>query len=547
MQLRVGLFLSLVIVCLAAVPAAARPVLIEVRVADGAPLGRLVGEREDRITQVPLADVARLLGTSLETRGDRAGLVVKGKRLEVRRDRPRVLVAGRRVDLSAPVRVRHGVWLAPSDFLVRALPPLLGKPVGVTTGPVPLVAASAPVRPVVAVSAPASRTAVVPGPPPTAPEAPRPEPAAVASAPPAETPSAGAGGAIKAGALELRYRSYPAYTRVVLEGDARFEPRLVETPGGLVVPLVGLRTAAPRGVRAVRDGLVATVEIGDVRGVTTLRVSFERPPAARKVYRLQDPPRLILEFYRGTPAATPVPASRPSGPETVVIDPGHGGHDPGATGARGLQEKELTLDVANRLAAILQAEHGVKAILTRSRDTFLTLRERTAFANRQRADLFVSIHVNAARGATASGTETYFLSSEATDNAARAAAAFENRVIEIESGPRTATRDVLRSILWDLTQSEFQQASSRLAEQLQDSLERALRLPNRGVKQAPFYVLGGAAMPAVLVEIGFISNPQEEERLTDEGYRDRIARALSAGVAAYKQRSAPRAGTVARR
>src|SRR5262249_2764227 len=143
--------------------------------------------------------------------------------------------------------------------------------------------------------------------------------------------------------------------------------------------------------------------------------------------------------------------------------------------------------------------------------------------------------------------ETYFLSSEATDNAARAAAAFENRVIEIESAPRTATRDVLRSILWDLTQSEFQQASSRLAEQLQDSLERALRLPNRGVKQAPFYSLGGAACPAVLVGIVFIPTPQEGERLKDEGSRARIARALAAGVAAYKQRSAPRAGTVARR
>jgi N-acetylmuramoyl-L-alanine amidase len=102
-------------------------------------------------------------------------------------------------------------------------------------------------------------------------------------------------------------------------------------------------------------------------------------------------------------------------------------------------------------------------------------------------------------------------------------------------GPKGGAPEVLRSILWDLAQSDFQQESSRVAEALQNHLDRALRRPSRGVKQAPFYVLGGAAMPAVLVEIGFISNAQEEQRLRDDGYRDRIARALIAGVAAYKR------------
>jgi N-acetylmuramoyl-L-alanine amidase len=334
----------------------------------------------------------------------------------------------------------------------------------------------------------------------------------------------------------------------VLEGAARFEPRLVESQGALLVPLAGLRPPAPRAARAVRDGLVGTLELTESRGSAALRVSFERPPAARKVYRLKDPARLVLDFYRG---AAPPPAGAPApvraALQTIVLDPGHGGHDPGAIGPRGLQEKELTLDVARRLAAVLQEEQGLKVILTRSRDQFLALRERTTLANRHKADLFVSIHVNAARGAAAAGTETYFLSSEATDNAARAAAAFENKVIELEPGRGSGSRDVLRSILWDLAQSEFQQESSRLAEGLQDSLERALRLPSRGVKQAPFYVLGGAAMPAVLVEIGFISNPQEEERLQDEGYRDRIARALAAGLAAYKRRYDQKSGVVAAR
>jgi N-acetylmuramoyl-L-alanine amidase len=238
---------------------------------------------------------------------------------------------------------------------------------------------------------------------------------------------------------------------------------------------------------------------------------------------------------------------RPSGIRTVVVDAGHGGHDPGAIGPGGLQEKELTLYVARRLAAILQDELGVKVVLTRARDVFLPLRERTAVANRVKADLFVSIHVNAAPRAPATGTETYFLSSEATDNAARAAAAFENKVIDLEPGGRGGGRDLVRSILWDLAQSEFQQESSHLAEALQENLEKALRQPSRGVKQAPFYVLGGAAMPAVLVEMGFISNPQDEERLKDEGYRDRIARALAAGLGAYKRRYDQKSGVLATR
>jgi N-acetylmuramoyl-L-alanine amidase len=215
-------------------------------------------------------------------------------------------------------------------------------------------------------------------------------------------------------------------------------------------------------------------------------------------------------------------------------------------GPSGLQEKELALDIARRVAALLQEELGVRVVLTRARDQFVGLRERTALANRERADLFVSIHVNAAPVGAATGTETYFLSNEATDGAARRAAEYENRLIAADTGARGGS-DVLRSILWDLAQSDFQQESSRVAETLQNNLDRALRRPSRGVKQAPFYVLGGAAMPAVLVEIGFISNPSEEQRLRDDGYRDRIARALAAGIAVYKRSYDQRAGVVVKR
>jgi N-acetylmuramoyl-L-alanine amidase len=538
MRFAVGLVLLLGLAFVHPAPAVARAVQLEVRSADGAVLGRVPATRDDRGTTVALDDVAQLVGGALRRfpDGERLVLIARGKALEVRRDRAEVRLGGRPIALSAPVRVREGRWLAPGDLLGRALPSLLGTGVKVAVLPAaPAVARPAPrlpVQPVVALAAPPAR--------PPVPSIARPAPAvepATPPAPPEERDDPTPAAPIRTRGAEVRYRSYPGYTRVVIEGSAALEPRLVESRDALTVPLTGLPAPLPRASRVVRDGLVDAIELGPSRGSPALRVSFERAPAGRKVYRLKDPPRLVLDFYRGTPAAPAAgPRPEPVALRSIVLDPGHGGHDSGAVGASGLQEKDLTLDVARRLGAVLQEELGVRVTLTRSRDVFVPLRERTALANRQKADLFVSIHVNAARGASASGTETYFLSSEATDNSARAAAAFENKVIELEPGSRGGSRDLLRSILWDLAQSEFQQESSRLAEGLQDSLERALRQPSRGVKQAPFYVLGGAAMPAVLVEIGFISNAHEEERLQDEGYRDRIARALAAGLASYKRR-----------
>lgn len=557
-----GVSLALVLL-LGASRAEARPVYVDVSRAGGASLGRLTGQLEDRVAYFPLDEVARVVGGTVRraSGGDRAAVVVRGRTLEVRHDQARVRVGGRALALSAPVRQTHGVWLVPGDILVRAVPVLLGTGVRVTYSATPpparpaarrLTVVSAPPRaPAPATPAALHETASVPRRPALSPERDSAPPlASDKGLGPSSTPADAATRApAKAGALELRYRSYPTYTRVVLEAERPLEPRLVEGHGELLVTLAGLGGPVSRTVRTVRDGLIASLELIEARGAPALRVAFERAPGARKVHRLSDPSRLVLDFYRAASASS---NARPAdtvavGLRTIVIDPGHGGQDPGAVGPGGLQEKELTLDVARRLATFVQEDLGVKVVLTRSRDQFVALRERTALANRAKADLFVSVHVNAAPGMTASGAETYFLSSEATDNAARAAAAFENKVIALEGGPGGGSRGLLRSILWDLAQSDFQQESSRLAEVLQNGLDRALRLPSRGVKQAPFYVLGGAAMPAVLVEIGFITNPQEEQRLRDDGYRERIARALAAGIASYKRNYDRRLGAVVRR
>ena len=547
--------------------AASGSILVEVSSASGVRLGRLVGEPQGGATYFLLTDVARLASASTRRgpRGERMSLVSRHGVVQVARDARRITVDGRPVLLSTPVRVRHGTWRVPGELLGRALPTLLGTGVRVTSAeareartastggdkPVARPAVAPPSR-AVAVGALASPRPNLPplaGPgivvsaPPGEPA--RPEPARVEPAAPRALPRSAAPSAAR---VDLRVRSYPTYTRVVLEADAPIEPRLVETESGLTVAFPDVSPRGWTGTRTVRDGLVATAELGEARGGAALRVAFERPPVARKVFRLEDPPRVVLDFHRQPLRAVQAPGE--GGPEplhTIVIDPGHGGHDAGAVGPSGLQEKDLSLDIARRVAGLLQEELGVRVVLTRARDQFVGLRERTALANRERADLFLSVHVNAAPGGAATGTETYFLSNEATDGAARRAAEYENRLISVDTGARGGAPDVLRSILWDLAQSDFQQESSRVAESLQNSLDRALRRPSRGVKQAPFYVLGGAAMPAVLVEIGFISNPEEEQRLRDDGYRDRIARALAAGVAVYKRSYDQRAGVVVKR
>jgi N-acetylmuramoyl-L-alanine amidase len=269
-----------------------------------------------------------------------------------------------------------------------------------------------------------------------------------------------------------------------------------------------------------------------------LRVVFEGGAAELRVTTLADPPRLVLDFNRPQEVAARERQACTS-LRTLVLDAGHGGHDSGAVGPAGLMEKELVLDVTKRVSRLLEEKLGVKVLLSRDGDHFVPLRDRTSYANRERADLFVSIHANAHRVVASEGVETYFLSSEATDNASRQVAALENSVVQLEkpSAGRAASRtDVLKTILWELAQSEFQWESSRLAETVLDSMTQALKIPNRGVKQAGFYVLGGAAMPAILIEIGFLTNRKEERKLATPEHREAIARAIYSGLAEYKRR-----------
>jgi len=199
-----------------------------------------------------------------------------------------------------------------------------------------------------------------------------------------------------------------------------------------------------------------------------------------------------------------------------------------------LQEKDVALAVARRLHRLLEDRLGVRVLLTRDSDSFLSLDDRTALANNNKSDLFLSIHANASPRQTARGSEVYYLSYQASDEDARRLAATENAGLE-----RTVARGDadLEFILWDMAQAAHLNESATLAELLQGELQaNRADNKNRGIKQAPFRVLMGATMPSALIEIGFVTNPEEERRLGSAEYQDQLAQAIFRGVVKYKER-----------
>jgi N-acetylmuramoyl-L-alanine amidase len=434
---------------------------------------------------------AKVVATPASTRAQlRAGSQV----VTLTRNWAQVLVNGKPVVLDAPVLVKRGVWLVPESFVGRVVPTL------------------------------------------------------VASTPSGPTTARFAAASPEVNLEDVRVRSYPSFTRIVIETSAAVTHRIESSgPKEARVRLVGLGSGAHN--QEIGDGLISEVRVDRAGSDALLRVVYEGTAGTLRASTLADPPRIVLDVARPVDPGTREGREQITPLKTIVLDAGHGGHDSGATGPTGLMEKDLVLDVTRRVAKLVEARLGLKVLLTRDSDNFVTLRDRTSSANRQHADLFVSIHANAHREAAADGVETYFLSSEATDSTARQVAALENGVVQLEqpTGRGAGQVDIVKAILWDLAQSEFQLESSRLAEVVHDSMTQTLRISNRGVKQAGFYVLGGAAMPAILLEIGFVTNPKEERKLKDTKYRDEIARAIFSGLAEYKrawdQRARASAGT----
>jgi len=232
------------------------------------------------------------------------------------------------------------------------------------------------------------------------------------------------------------------------------------------------------------------------------------------------------------PLAEPAANARP-GMRTVVIDPGHGGQEVGAKGKFGTLEKDVTLSISLKLKALIEQNLAFRVLLTRDNDLDVSLDNRAALANNNKADLFISVHANGSFTKSAHGSETFFLSLNATDEETRRLAYMENSSARLESQIDEDNPDDIKLILWDMAQSAYIKQSSKLAELIQNELNAALGTENRGLKQAPFKVLTGVACPAVLVEAAFISNPNEEEKLKSEDFQARVAEAIFRGLAAF--------------
>lgn len=275
----------------------------------------------------------------------------------------------------------------------------------------------------------------------------------------------------------------------------------------------------------------------------TAQISFRLKTnvSQRKVY-VRDAPPQILVSLRTTEALSEdvLEALRRERQkwiiDKVVIDPGHGGHDPGAIGRHGTREKDVTLAIAKRLKRYLEREVGVKVYLTREDDRFVPLRDRAKFANKVGAKLFISIHANANRSRRVGGVSTYFLGPAKTEEA-REVARLENSAIRYEDDIH-AYEDLEDEnfILAAIAQNAFHQESQDLAALIQQNLARLTGIEDRGVKQAGYYVLIGASMPNVLVETAFISNPNEERLLRNRDFQDKVARAIAKGIKEFKSR-----------
>ena len=325
------------------------------------------------------------------------------------------------------------------------------------------------------------------------------------------------------------------------------------------LPGAGIREEILRKPVEVRNGLLRQVRAGrHSRDVVRVVIDLERESAYR-VFALDNPFRIVIdidgegeipavraEADPGAPASSAAEEAKPAreapgATETaarrnrvrVMIDPGHGGKDPGAIGPNGLQEKDVVLAIGRMVREKLSRSGEYDVRMTRDTDVFIPLEERTAMANKSRADVFVSLHINASPNRRAEGISTYVLSRGAANREDLELAARENGV------PVRRLSEV-RFIIDDLFTGARKNESLRLAKTVNDSIVRNVSarfagVQNLGLKQAPFYVLVGARMTAVLVESSFISNRREEERLRDPAYLDRIADGVAEAVRYYGQ------------
>ena len=370
---------------------------------------------------------------------------------------------------------------------------------------------------------------------------------------------------------EIRHWSNPHYTRIVIQLDrqSKYHAHLLRQDPGLGKPprlYVDIFGARKKGSLKeeipIHDGLLKRARAAQYDNDTVRVVLDIESIKDYKIFPMLDPFRIIIDV-RGGEALTSstiealiqgktkdkkslqaaikeekdLSLSRQLGlgVRKIVIDAGHGGKDPGAIGRGKTREKDVNLKIAKALKRKLEKNFNYKVVLTRSTDRYLQLEERTAIANMENADLFISIHANANRNRKAYGIETYVMNARASDRFAAEVAARENAVTSHSQG---AFGSVLEAILADMSKTNKVNESNKLASSIQSNIrsymsKRYAAVKNLGVKRGPFYVLIGANMPSILVETGFITNKREEKRLRNNKYINNLANAIALGIDKY--------------
>ena len=447
---------------------------------------------------VALEEVAKSFGISFQEDRLAGGVTVTAgtRTIIITADQPVASVAGRLVSLSAPPVRQGNRWFVPLDFLQRALGLALDTRMELRRASRLLIVGDLRVPRVNAriEAAPASSSVI----------------------------------------FDI---SPAAATRVSMEGDrllVHFEADALE----LQLPTSGTSEFVA-GVLPGESPTTVRIMPGPKFGMH--RATTSQPDANSS--------RLVIEMLPATvaaPAPSPTPAPPPTSPapapvdplpvpvpstelRTLVIDPGHGGDEPGVRGPGGTLEKDVTLQVARRLRAMIESRLGLRVFLTRDDDRAMALDDRAAYANSQKADLFISIHANAALTPAMRGAEVYYLSVDPA--AAEAARNAESSAALPALGGGTRTIDL---ILWETAQARYLEQSSSLAGLVEQALRARVEMSPRPVQQAPFRVLVGATMPAVLVEIGYLSNAEQEKALASSAYQDHVTQALFDAIVQFR-------------
>ena len=525
--------------------------------------------RFDGVDMVPLELLSRLVGASLRPADDRTAinLTVDGKMARVSDGRVFVPVEGRLVALSSPARLMSGNWFVPLDFLSKVLPSVSDTSVTYRARErMLLIGEEFPALEIHARTSPSftridslrpadDRTAInldTSGPVPIEVTQGGDEIRVTIQAPYVQTRFENEeilDEVVKRISLERGDTSY----MLTIELGERFGTlKAFEKSGrdhGLVLDL--LRSRVPTAAEE-RGGEPEEIH-EDLRSMEERAAAAESEALAAQEPMLGedgeeitdfDTIELVPDYELGVARSPGLPLPTSDGPtrlSIVTIDPGHGGAEIGAEGSGGLIEKNLVLSIARELRQLLQERLGLRVILTRDGDRNLSLDERAAIANNNKADLFVSIHADASPRRNARGSSVYFLSYSSSDADSQRVTMAQNR------GSGGGDLDF---ILWDMAQASHLSQSSRFSEILQEELLSATGSgrANRGIKQNTFRVLKGATMPAVLVEVGFISNADEEKLLTTKDYQNKLAEALFRGVLRFKDlyESEPRSETASR-